>query len=98
MATERDIPTEDIIDEDGNDPTTVQRRLTRVHDIVLRANLRLLDIQSRWVGPGPPEQPAMIDVLNAIGSESLRAKGLADALIGLMSGSDTSGKKGGRNK
>ena len=96
MASERDIPTEDIIDADGNDPTTVIERLTRVHDIVMRVNYRLLDIQNRWVGPGPPDQPAMLTELTGISNEAGRAKDLADALAGLVGGSTT--KKGGSKK
>lgn len=89
--SDRDIPQEDIIDADGNDPRTVVTRLTIVHDLLIRVNNRLLDISTRWIGPGPPDEPATLDMLNAIATESVRAKDFADVLIARITGGDTSG-------
>ncbi|MBK8256191.1 MAG: hypothetical protein IPK82_26420 [Polyangiaceae bacterium] len=77
------MPTPIHDDDDDLDatPKGVARRITKVAEIIQRANARLERIRTSFVDPPDPDKPAVVAALNSVLSEAGRATTMANELL-----------------
>ncbi|MEZ4298137.1 MAG: hypothetical protein R3B70_24505 [Polyangiaceae bacterium] len=78
------VPIHDDDDDLDTTPSGIARRLTRVAEIIARANDRLDKIRAGFADPPDPEKPAVIAATSTIVSQATRAATSANELLGRL--------------